>query len=62
MANYHKKDEMSEANAKLIAQAPDMHHLLTTILKRLDLEAKERDVFPCAALRNAIRRTLAATQ
>ena len=38
------------ADAKLIAAAPDLLHYLKCVAARLNIEAKEKKVFPCAAI------------
>ena len=44
----------SEANARIIAAAPDLLAAVEAILQRIDLEPKEA-VFPCSAMREDLR-------
>lgn len=64
-------DETKErqlALAKLFAAAPRLLEVCKLVLKRLDLEASEREargqdnIFPCAALRNDLRAAIAEAE
>lgn len=60
VAHVYYKDtlEEREANARLIAAAPEILHMLALVLGRLDMAAYEdgRDnAFPCASYRTDIR-------
>jgi hypothetical protein len=50
--------EECEANARLIAAAPDMLAQLQAVLIRLDMEPVD-SCFPCSAMRETIRETIA---
>ena len=57
----HEPDDKAEANARLIAAAPDLLDLLKLLILRLDLEPVKA-VFPCSAMRDDIRAAIAKAE
>lgn len=60
-----RTDADAQANARLIAAAPDMLKILKWIDSRLDIEAAEKGeqgIFPCSAWRPDIKEAIAKAE
>lgn len=53
-ATVYGNDKEARNNALVIAAAPELLELLTTVLLRIDMEPRDT-VFPCSAMRDDIR-------